>query len=723
MRVLPEGVGWVRGWRLTLAGLAGLLAAVAAAVLAVAVNAATGGTARWFPTMDRYPLWWMVGATVAVAGSGLMLWRVQGWYDGKSEELLPAVHPLESWVVGLAEVNQVVAALRKGGTVGVTTAVQGAGGFGKTTVAKMVRADPRVLRRFRNRVYWVTVGRDVGKQALAGLVNDMITQIRPDSAVTFTDAQQAGDHLAAVLADGPRRLLILDDVWSEEQLAVFPVEGSCARLVTTRNPSLAAGANVLVKVDQMSDAEARAVLQAGLPPLSAVVAQGLLAQTGRWPLLLRLVNKILAEESRLHSDISSVAEDLLMRIGQAGRLYVDELAGTEGQQLDVADQDERSRTVRATIEASIGLLPTADRSRLAELGVFAAQETVPVTLIGALWRAAGGLDQRGSEVLCARLADLALLTLLRTADGGAIQLHDVIREYLCAGLGHERLIRMHQVLLAAAAADLPAVEASRQSAVTAWWELPESARYLREHLIEHLIAAGRPQDAEAVSCDLRWAGSQLEQAGPAAPSADLSIAGTPRAERLRRLLGQTAHLLAPTEPPHSLVDILCTRVSHDPDWGPQARTLQAARTEPALVSQWPLPDLPNPALRHVLTGHTGEVTAVAISSDGTWLASASWDWSVRIWEPATGQLRALLARHTGAVRGVAIAPAGAWLATSGYEQWVRIWDAATGRQRAALVGHTGEVTAVAIAPDGTWLATASYDGTVRIWDLLAGLAA
>lgn len=37
------------------------------------------------------------------------------------------------------------------GTAGITTAVQGAGGFGKTTVAKIVRADRRVIRRFRGR--------------------------------------------------------------------------------------------------------------------------------------------------------------------------------------------------------------------------------------------------------------------------------------------------------------------------------------------------------------------------------------------------------------------------------------------------------------------------------------------------------------------------------------------------------------------------------------------
>ena len=56
------------------------------------------------------------------------------------------------------------------------------------------------------RVYWVTLGRDVGKQALAGLVNGLVTQIQPDRAVTFTDARQAGEHLAAVVAAGPRRL-------------------------------------------------------------------------------------------------------------------------------------------------------------------------------------------------------------------------------------------------------------------------------------------------------------------------------------------------------------------------------------------------------------------------------------------------------------------------------------------------------------------------------------
>jgi len=191
----------VRGWRFALAGVAGLVAAAAATVLAVALNAATGGTARWFPTMDRYPLWWTAGATVAVAGAGLLVWRVQGWYDRGLGELVPAVQRPEPWVVDRPDkVNQIVAALGRGGTGGVTTAVRGVGGFGKTTIAKIVGADRRVLRRFKGRVHWVTLGRDTGKEALAGLVNGLIARLEPDRPVTFTDARQAGEHLAAVLA-------------------------------------------------------------------------------------------------------------------------------------------------------------------------------------------------------------------------------------------------------------------------------------------------------------------------------------------------------------------------------------------------------------------------------------------------------------------------------------------------------------------------------------------
>ncbi|WLS43253.1 NB-ARC domain-containing protein [Micromonospora profundi] len=708
--------------------VATLVAGVATAVAGVALNAATGGTATWFPTMDQQYLWWLAGATGAVSVSGLLGWWAQRWYERGLVALVPAEQRPESLVVDRpAEIGQIVRALRRrrgAATVGITTAVHGEGGFGKTTVARLVRADRRVLRRFAGRVYWVTLGRDARRGALVEKVNDLVRQIDPGRAQPFTDVRQAADHLAAVLADGPRRLVILDDVWFDDQLGAFPVAGRGARLVTTRKASLLAGQSVPVKVDQMSQEQAQKVLTAGLQPVppSAIVDE-LVVECGRWPLLLRLVNKIMVNQARSQTDVAAVAQELLQQLHHDGATRVDQLTGAAVRQLDINDPDERAEAVAATIEASTGLLSADEHVRFNELAIFVEDETIPVSLVTMLWQSTGGMDPLAGRALCARLADLALLNLTATDEGGTIGLHDVVRDYLHQLLGSEKVTRLHQVLLDAITVGLPRASARAcrgQESVVAWWELPAQARYLREHLVEHLLAADRAGDAEALAADLRWVRVRLEDGGPLGPFADLARIDTPRAVRLGRLLGQTAHLLTPTEPPHSLVDILYARIAHDPDWGPQAETLSRFRMLPALVSTWPLQDLPHPALRRTLTGHTGGVRSAAVAPDGTWLATAGDDGTVRVWDPVTGGRRAVLAGHTGGVRSVAVAPDGTWLATASFDRTVRVWDPVTGGRRAVLAGHTGGVRSVAVAPDGTWLATAGDDGTVRIWDPVTG---
>jgi len=52
----------------------------------------------------------------------------------------------------------------------------------------------------------------------------------------------------------------------------------------------------------MSVDQASILLTAGLPSPGGEVVAGLLEVTGRWPLLLRLVNGILADYARLASD-------------------------------------------------------------------------------------------------------------------------------------------------------------------------------------------------------------------------------------------------------------------------------------------------------------------------------------------------------------------------------------------------------------------------------------
>ena len=123
---------------------------------------------------------------------------------------------------------------------------------------------------------------------------------------------------------------------------------------------------------------------------------------------------------------------LLERLRAGGPAVVDDLLRQDGRGLDVGRPGERAQAVRATIEASTSLLGSSGtRSRFAELGVFAEDETIPFALIARLWQATAGLDELQSSQLCARLAELALVSAPTQGERpGGVALHDVIRDFL-----------------------------------------------------------------------------------------------------------------------------------------------------------------------------------------------------------------------------------------------------------------------------------------------------
>jgi len=118
---------------------------------------------------------------------------------------------------------------------------------------------------------------------------------------------------------------------------------------------------------------------------------------------------------------------------------------------------------------------------------------------------------------------------------------------------------------------------------------------------------------------------------------------------------------------------------------------------------------------HVLSGHAARVRSVAISPDGSWLASSDAAGAIRVWTAVDGSHRTTLTGHAGAVNALAISPDGTWLASGSADKTVRLWDFETGVCR-TLFGHSDGVNAVAISRDGTWLASAGMDGTVRLWN-------
>ncbi|WP_370948839.1 NB-ARC domain-containing protein [Amycolatopsis sp. cg5] len=473
-----------------------------------------------------------------------LVWWARHLYDRALLTLVPAPEQPEPWAVERPqEVDAVVRTLLRRGasTVGVTTALPGAGGVGKTTVARMVRADKRVLRRFRGRIHWVTVGREVRRDALVDKVNGLVRQIAPRAAYPFADLRQATEHLLMVLEDGPSRLIVLDDVWFDDQLAAFPVAGDAVRLVTTPVPSLVVGSGAAIAVDQMTADQARAVVAAELAELPSAAVDELIVVTGRWPLLLRLVNKILVDQSRFRPDAGAAAEELLQRLRRRGGEEETFPIEAGNDEPDLEDHVRRRRAAAATIEAGIGLLSRTEGELFRELAISAEDGPIAVSLVAHLWEATHGLSELETQLLCSRLAELSLATLSTSGDSSAIRLHEVVRDHLRRQLGQDELRMLNSVFLDEVALGLPTVRTSSRRLSTAWWKVPRLPQYLADHLIFHLLEAGRDTEAEALAIDFRWVEMRLEQAGTSGAVLDLERVGTPRALRFSRSLGGLRH--------------------------------------------------------------------------------------------------------------------------------------------------------------------------------------
>ncbi|KAF2257716.1 WD40 repeat-like protein [Lojkania enalia] len=119
-----------------------------------------------------------------------------------------------------------------------------------------------------------------------------------------------------------------------------------------------------------------------------------------------------------------------------------------------------------------------------------------------------------------------------------------------------------------------------------------------------------------------------------------------------------------------------------------------------------------------LEGHSEAVGFVALSSDSKWLVSSSYDKTIKIWDPISGNCSQTLKGHDDLVSSAVFSPDSKTLASASYDNTIKIWDPVNSICLQTLEGHNGWVNSVAFSHDSRWLASASHDKTIRIWNTL-----
>jgi len=121
-----------------------------------------------------------------------------------------------------------------------------------------------------------------------------------------------------------------------------------------------------------------------------------------------------------------------------------------------------------------------------------------------------------------------------------------------------------------------------------------------------------------------------------------------------------------------------------------------------------------------LTGHTSNINSIAFSSDEAFLVSASSDNSIIIWDTAAGKILRIITDYSDIPLSSDISSDCQYIATYSQNDLIRIWDAKTG-QLTKWQFEIKKAETIAFSSDNKYIISLSKDGTVRFYSIETGI--
>lgn len=120
-------------------------------------------------------------------------------------------------------------------------------------------------------------------------------------------------------------------------------------------------------------------------------------------------------------------------------------------------------------------------------------------------------------------------------------------------------------------------------------------------------------------------------------------------------------------------------------------------------------------LIHSYADHEAEVNAVRFHPDGTCIASASGDKTIKVWDIRSQRLIQHYDAHSDGVTSLAFHPNGRFIISTSHDSTLKVWDLSQGRVLYTLYGHEGSSNSAHFSPCGDYFTSAGNDSIVMVW--------
>ncbi|MGH1464126.1 MAG: NB-ARC domain-containing protein [Cognatishimia sp.] len=440
---------------------------------------------------------------------------------------LPASYPIhlkldDSYQRGRPEFVEIKKALlsEERQDLGISIALQGFGGHGKTALAEEICLDEDVQEAFSGGIYWLQFGlvqietEDRGRQkyTLSEAIQGMLARQYPPESKPTLNPQTDKTLLASFfekLPDEPM-LLIVDDLWASSQAGWLDfLTSNVSLLVTTRDRTIASQQKISLEVTSLAPGAAFNLLSHNLSNLNLTQKKRLRVASQAfkgWPLLLRLANATAQFRYQNGSDW----DDILNEIETYAQL--EDIEGWDTEEPGEEAFSKRRKLVGYSIEAGLAALPD-DTARFAaiSLAVFPDDADIPFPVCSGYWLEVSKKFSNRVRVIHSPRANsyreaLFRLAFFREYDSKekTFKLHDVLLSYFRNSFRKSEIQSLHAMFVTA-------LSCSEDDELP---RLDDDNSYGWKYLLYHLELAGQHNVAEKLRLDLSWMKSKLRITGP-----------------------------------------------------------------------------------------------------------------------------------------------------------------------------------------------------------------